>query len=104
MATNRYRQLTELVSWREEKNGPVARESAALLASQPVVSELLGQPYCSGCESWECTCECGECGRLTQTIVDGLCIPCRDIALDAAEHDAPDSVNALGMSGQLEAM
>ncbi len=83
---------------REEKNGPVvANEDRLIAASRPYPGEGIRSSFCSGCESWDCTCECGQCGRVTQALAEGLCPPCRDAAMDEREEYEPDSNRTLGL-------
>jgi hypothetical protein len=81
--SNRYRYLTADVSWSDEKNaGPVSRETVRARTAQ--LHELIGQPFCDGCKSWECACACSECGKRSQALIGTACIACDDARTVAA--------------------
>jgi hypothetical protein len=78
----------ERQDWAVEKNGPLV--TAPAYPAQ--LHELLGQPYCTSCESWECECRCEECGTKTQALGEGLCSDCRDARV---RHISPEQVERM---------
>lgn len=74
---SRYR---DSVHYRERQDWALEKEGRQVTApTYPAqLHELIGQPYCAGCSSWECACRCAECEVKTQALGEGLCPDCRD--------------------------
>lgn len=78
----------ERQDWSAEKNGPV--QSAP--AYPAPLHELIGQPFCDGCKSWECACACSECGVKTQALAVGRCMVCHDARARHIEREQAESI------------
>lgn len=92
--SNRARFLTADVSWADEKNaGPVSREPTH--ARRAPLHELIGQPFCDGCKSWECSCSCSECNKRTQALGEGLCCECRDAVAQHIDRELVERMVSL---------
>jgi hypothetical protein len=73
-------------------------EKEPFRASQPAsrnTGEHVGQPYCAGCSSWECSCTCLDCGVKTQAIRCDVCHEAHQLTVEREQRESLERADQL---------